>query len=373
MRTRLLLLLSLVPALIALPGCGVAPGGDALAYHSIHHRGHHFRRHGSHGAKWSQALAYAAAYHISGIDVSKFQGKIDWDKVKDSGVKFAWIKSTEGGDRVDDNFRANWRESAEAGVPRGAYHFVYWCRDPLSQIKWFEKNVPADPHALPPVLDVELTPTSPTCKRILHRRETVREIGIMLAEMKRFYHKTPIIYSTVDFYRGILSGGALSQYPIWVRSTKYKPQVAYGSRPWRFWQYQSDGHVQGVPGRVDRNAFYGNDKQWLAFLGKKEAGPAEVDIAQRKSTPQLSSGPHGLPMAEAIEHQSVSKPHVLALHVAAPHVLASTTGSQDLDPILNLSKPKFPARRHRISPIPASLFEPTSLSEQPVQLGSAEK
>ena len=366
MRTRQLLLVSLVPVLLTLPGCGVAPGGEALAYHRIRHHGHQ----SLHGAKWSQALAYSAAYHISGIDVSKFQGDIDWSRVKASGVKFAYIKSTEGGDRVDENFRANWRGAAREGIPRGAYHFVYWCRDPRSQIKWFEKNVPADPKALPPVLDVELTPTSPTCKRILHRAETVREIGIMLAEMKRFYHKTPIIYTTVDFYRGILSDGALKQYPIWVRSTKYKPQVAYGQRPWRFWQYQSDGHVPGVPGHVDRNAFYGGSKQWLAFLGTKEALPADnTDIALDQPANAHHIGHPALSVAVKRPNRPETAPQ--DSYVSKPHVLASSTKALDLAPELHLSHTPLAARHHKLAPIPTSLFEATSLADQPVQLGSA--
>ncbi|MBV8795476.1 MAG: glycosyl hydrolase family 25, partial [Hyphomicrobiales bacterium] len=67
-------------------------------------------------------------YPIHGIDVSKFQGDIDWNAVASSGVKFAWIKATEGGNRADARFQANWSGAKSAGVPHGAYHFVYWCR-----------------------------------------------------------------------------------------------------------------------------------------------------------------------------------------------------------------------------------------------------
>ena len=68
----------------------------------------------------------AKDYPIHGIDVSKFQGDIDWNAVANSGVKFAWIKATEGGDRVDRRFQANWTGAKAAGVPRGASHFVDW-------------------------------------------------------------------------------------------------------------------------------------------------------------------------------------------------------------------------------------------------------
>ena len=65
---------------------------------------------------------------IQGIDVSRWQGEIDWAKVKDAGTRFAFIKATEGGDHVDPNFKRNWIEAKRHGVPRGAYHFVWWCR-----------------------------------------------------------------------------------------------------------------------------------------------------------------------------------------------------------------------------------------------------
>src|ERR1700679_3322509 len=67
-------------------------------------------------------------YPIQGIDVSKYQGNIDWNAVANSGVKFAWIKATEGGDRADERFEANWAGAKQVGIARGAYHFVYWCR-----------------------------------------------------------------------------------------------------------------------------------------------------------------------------------------------------------------------------------------------------
>ena len=69
---------------------------------------------------------------------------------------------------------------------------------------------------------------------------------VMLEEMERHYGKRPIIYTTVDFYEAILVDGAFMDYPIWVRSTKHHPSVKYGSRPWHFWQYQSDGSVAGI-------------------------------------------------------------------------------------------------------------------------------
>jgi lysozyme len=208
-------------------------------------------------------------FSIHGIDVSKYQGDVDWEAVKRSGVKFAWIKATEGGNHVDEKFMQNWTAAADAGVPRGAYHFVWWCRPPHEEIGWFKRNVPVDPNALPPVLDVEATPGSKTCKRTLYRDEVLREMREMLADLERHYGKKPIIYVTVDFYESIMHPDEFADYPVWVRSTKYAPHVKYPGRRWMFWQYQSDGSVSGVNAKVDRNAFHGTYAQWKAFLEGK--------------------------------------------------------------------------------------------------------
>ncbi len=218
-------------------------------------------------AKSQFSATYPHDFPIHGIDVSKYQGDIDWQAVRAGGIKFAYIKATEGADRVDAKFFQNWEGARAAGVKRGAYHFAYWCRAPQEEMANFIRTVPNDPDALPPVLDVEATPTSGTCKKTLYREETIAQMRQMLQMMERAYGKRPVIYSTVDFYESILHPSALEEYPIWVRSTKYSPHVRYGSRKWHFWQFQSDAHIPGIRGNVDRNAFHGDQRQWLAFAG----------------------------------------------------------------------------------------------------------
>ena len=100
-------------------------------------------------------VARAHSLPIHGIDVSRHQGNIDWRAVAQAGTRFAYIKATDGGDYLDPNFRSNWEQARAAGIPRGAYHFVYWCRPASEQVAWFAANVPAEADALPPVLDLE--------------------------------------------------------------------------------------------------------------------------------------------------------------------------------------------------------------------------
>src|SRR4051812_9741260 len=78
-------------------------------------------------AKPHPGVAHAQKYAIHGVDISKWQGDVDFQALKASGVKFVFMKATEGGDHADDRFPINWAGARAAGLHYGAYHFVYWC------------------------------------------------------------------------------------------------------------------------------------------------------------------------------------------------------------------------------------------------------
>lgn len=222
------------------------------------------------GMTGDDLLPSPSDYEVHGIDVSKYQGDIDWGTVHSSGVRFAWIKATEGGDRADEKFAQNWAEAKAAGVPRGAYHFAYWCRPMAEQAAWFETHVPHDPDALPPVLDVEWNGQSKTCPKRIPRDLALAQMKVMLAAMERAYGKKPVIYTSIDFHRDVMEGEFLD-YPIWVRSVKCHPSLKYANRRWHFWQHTAQGHVGGIRGYVDRNLFNGNNKEWQAWLASNRS------------------------------------------------------------------------------------------------------
>lgn len=203
-------------------------------------------------------------YPVHGIDVARFQGKINWRQVKQSGIEFAYIKATEGGDLVDPQFKQNWRMAGRAGLPRGAYHFYYFCTKPEVQARWFIRNVPKRGKALPPVLDMEWNPFSPTCTTRPAPAEVRRQARIFLDIVERHYGQRPIIYTTPEFYRQTGIGSLHEEF--WLRSTAKVPRKIYPGRSWVFWQYTGTGIVAGVEGGVDINTFHGSHRAWRRWL-----------------------------------------------------------------------------------------------------------
>jgi lysozyme len=216
-------------------------------------------------AKPHAGVASAQNYPVQGIDVSKWQGEIDWQAVRGAGTRFAFIKATEGGDHIDERFLTNWYGAKAAGIPRAAYHFVYWCRPAHEQAEWFRRHIPVDPDALPPVLDVEWNGHSKTCPRKVSRELALEKIRLMLRELEMHTGKKPIIYTDITFHQEILEG-ELNDYPFWLRSVAAEPEERYRNRRWSFWQYTTTGRIPGIRGDVDRNVFAGSDKDWQNFL-----------------------------------------------------------------------------------------------------------
>jgi lysozyme len=205
------------------------------------------------------------SYAVHGTDVSKYQRDVNWDTARAAGISFAFIKATEGGDRVDSHFEKHWGAAKAANVPRAAYHFYYFCRTAEDQAQWFIDNVPKERGALPPVLDMEWNPDSPTCKKRPDPSVVRSEMKTFLQIVERHYGKRPIIYTSIDFFEDNgLSG--FKGYPFWLRSVAGHPSSRYGSHPWTFWQYTGTGIVPGIDGNADINVFNGSVANWEKWL-----------------------------------------------------------------------------------------------------------
>ena len=201
-------------------------------------------------------------YPVHGIDVSKYQGDIDWQPGAASGVSFAFIKATEGGDRVDEQFRRELAAATAAGVPRGAYHFYYFCRPAEEQARWFIRHVPRDRSALPPVLDMEWNPNSPHLQAPARPRDRAqRDASVFLNDGEaplrqaadHLHHRRLLRRQrAVDSSTTITSGCARSPAI---------PREIYRGHRCTFWQYTGTGVVPGIDGPTDLNVFAGSFQQ----------------------------------------------------------------------------------------------------------------
>lgn len=265
MMLRLAGLLRLTVLCAALAGCGGgrpsqpvadAPAASITAPNFADADPHEFGRGGP------------RSYPVHGIDISRFQEPVDWQTARANGVNFAFIKATEGGDRVDPMFKDHWRGAGRAGVKRGAYHFYYHCRPAIEQARWFIQHVPRVAGALPPVLDMEWTPTSPTCT-IRRDGAVIRaEAKIFLDALQAHYGQRPVVYVTVDFFADT-EMWKLGGTEFWLRSVSAHPGVRYPGQAWTFWQYTSSGLVPGVQGEADINVFGGGAGAWSAWLAAR--------------------------------------------------------------------------------------------------------
>ncbi len=201
-------------------------------------------------------------YTIHGIDVSYYQGKIDWPKVKamqEDGVKvnFAFIKATEGLLNVDPYFQRNWREAPKAGLKVGAYHFFRPKRSGLWQANFFLQTVNIEKGDLPPVVDIEsLDGVSPAKMR--------KELNAFIIQVEVKTKVRPIIYSGLKFYRDHLMG-YYDGYPFWV-AHYHQPKLKIPSNTWKFWQHSDKARINGINHVVDFNAFNGDSLQFNQLL-----------------------------------------------------------------------------------------------------------
>jgi len=205
----------------------------------------------------------AQFYAVRGVDVSSYQGVIDWTSLAEQGISFAFIKSTEGSSLVDSQFEYNWQAAQQADLRVGAYHFFSFDSPGETQAANFIRTVPVTDGMLPPVVDLEYygehIQNPPSAE---HTRALLDEL---LALLESHYGMSPLIYVNESTYRQILAGN-YQKNDIWIRNTHIPPRLSDG-RAWTFWQYSSRGRLEGYGGEyhIDLNVFNGSPAQFARY------------------------------------------------------------------------------------------------------------
>ena len=203
-------------------------------------------------------------YPIQGVDVSHYQGAIDWEKLREQQVDFAFIKATEGSSHIDEYFSDNWEGAKAAQIAAGAYHFFSFDSPAATQAEHYIQTVGDLSGRMIPVVDAEYYGNKkqdpPDTEEV---RKNLREL---LTILEQHYGYRPMIYTTYSFYQEYIKG-VFEDYPLWIRNIYYPPMDI--GREWQFWQYSDKEKLKGVSGPepyIDRNVFAGDSHDFEEYI-----------------------------------------------------------------------------------------------------------
>jgi GH25 family lysozyme M1 (1,4-beta-N-acetylmuramidase) len=192
-----------------------------------------------------------------GVDVSAYQGDIDWAQVKASGIDFAIIRlgyrGYESGKLVEDTYaRKNLEGSAEAGLKVGAYFFsqALNIKEVDEELEFMLDILGEQYLAMPLVLDWEIPTANARSARM--NKETLTQLQLHFCKKVSDMGYKPMIYFNWHQSENLYDLHAMEEYPFWL--ALYQDRMTY---PWdvEMWQYTSSGKVPGIPGPVDINVY----------------------------------------------------------------------------------------------------------------------
>lgn len=200
---------------------------------------------------WQERCAKGAV--VRGIDVSTWQGEIDWAAVRAAGVRFAYVRVSDGATAPDPLFARNWQEAARAGVVRGAYQYFRPAEEPEEQADlWLDLVGPPEKGDLPPALDVEISGD-------LETDEVVARIERWVSRVRRATTMTPVIYTSASAWAA--STGNTERFrklALWIAHHEAAcPNTPVTWPRWTFHQSSASSALDGVAGPVDADLFQG--------------------------------------------------------------------------------------------------------------------
>ena len=190
-------------------------------------------------------------YPVRGVDVSSYQGEIDWETLENQDIDFAFIKATEGSGYEDEYFQQNFQNASETGIRIGAYHFFSFDSSGITQAENFIKTVPKTQNMLPPVIDLEFYAQHGSDPP--EKEETRYNLQKMIDAVYDYYGLMPVIYVTDIRIRSIFTKAELPD-----------------ERKWTFWQYCNRGRLDGYDGAeqyIDLNVFNGTKEEFENYKG----------------------------------------------------------------------------------------------------------
>ena len=209
------------------------------------------------------AVGVQAQVRTRGIDVSKYQGTINWTKVaKDSTIRFVYVKATEGTSIQDPYYKANVKGARKAGLLVGSYHLYSSKTTAYQQMANIRKVVKKSEQDLVPVLDIEGHHSG---------RLYMKRVDKLLELMETEYGVKPIIYTSEKLYKTHFAGKKYRKYHIFIANYRGYPTTRF-----TLWQYTERGHCSGIKGCVDFNRLHRNHSLGDIKMPKKKKTDGET-------------------------------------------------------------------------------------------------
>ena len=186
-----------------------------------------------------------------GIDVSYHQDVIRWPRVRKAGIRFAFIRVSDGTTFADPRFRDNWEGARAAKIARGAYQFFRPEESAIAQADLLIAAIARDRGELPPAIDVEVSGGRT-------HQQVVTAIRTWVERVRARLGVEPIVYTSPELWRDLTGNADFSSQPLWIAHyTTDCPRVPPAWSAWAFWQHSKTGTVPGIQGHVDLDVFAG--------------------------------------------------------------------------------------------------------------------
>lgn len=189
--------------------------------------------------------------HSEGIDVSHYQGTIDWDRVaRTDKISYAYLKATEGATYFDDTYTYNLREARRVGLSVGSYHFYRPNVAPEVQLQNLTTYVRPEEQDLVPIIDIEH-------RGNVSQQQFIDDLRTFITLVERYYGKKPLLYSYQNFYNRHLCGEFTAYHWMIAKYQDERPALSDG-KDYMMWQYTASGSIDGIKGNVDRSRIMGS-------------------------------------------------------------------------------------------------------------------
>jgi lysozyme len=215
---------------------------------------------------------------VRGIDVSKWQGEVNWSKVRAAGVRFAFVRVSDGTTVLDPTFARNWQAARAAGVLRGAYQYFRPEEDPVEQADLLLATMGAlRAGDLPPALDLEVSGD-------VEPRELVRRVGRWVDRVRKATGVKPIVYTSA-LHWATLAGNSrrFRSHALWVAHHDVDCPITPSSwGRWTFHQHSKQAVISGIAGAVDENRFRGSLKALRRLTVRSDRSAGRLWVRWRK-------------------------------------------------------------------------------------------